>query len=70
MHSESKLYYNHELMRWCIDARQLQPGDLLDVYYNGKWETVRIEYDTSAKKYYAIPYIPIRENLIARYKWA
>lgn len=65
---ETELYYNHGVMRWCYKGRELKAGDVIEICHNEKWERVRIEYDPSAKQYYALPCIALRDKLKVRFK--
>ena len=64
---EAELYYHHGVMRWRVNGRELKAGDVIEVDCNGQWEKVRIEYDASAKQYYALPCIPLRDKLKVRF---
>ncbi len=37
--------------RWCIDDRELQDGDLIEIFDDNRWHVARYEYRLPYKEY-------------------
>ena len=56
--------------KWCLEDRELTPGDSVEVWFLGKWYTAKVEYDDIFKEYRFRAYstvIPLAEDTPARW---